>query len=310
MTRDGQALLLLVGVLVLALLGIAVYVSGATRRSELATRGGRRDDENRLRRLMAGLDGRARRTARGRRLATWLSSAAVPAGPVDFVLGCAGAILLLYLAGTLFLPPVMAFVLALLLGAGGARLWVERRRQKRRDLFVAQLPEVARLLANGASAGLSLPAAIQLAARELEDPAATELTTVIEELRVGQPVDDALDSMRRRLPSRELGVLMTTLVIQQRAGGDTVRALNELGQALEARKDLIREIRTMLSGAVFTSYLVVGIGVGAILAMNLMAPGVMREMATSLAGIAALVFTGTLWAVAFVLIRRTTRVDV
>src|SRR4029079_18271336 len=103
---------------------------------------------------------------------------------------------------------------------------------------------------------------------------------------------------------------MTTLVIQQRAGGDTVRALNELGQALEARKDLIREIRTMLSGAVFTSYLVVGIGVGAILAMNLMAPGVMREMATSLAGIATLVFTGTLWAVAFVLIRRTTRVDV
>ena len=133
---------------------------------------------------------------------------------------------------------------------------------------------------------------------------------MIEELRVGQPVDDALDAMRRRLPSRELGVLMTTLVIQQRAGGDTVRALNELGQALEARKDLIREIRTMLSGAVFTSYLVVGIGVGAILAMNLMAPGVMREMATSLVGIATLVFTGTLWAVAFVLIRRTTRVDV
>ena len=55
---------------------------------------------------------------------------------------------------------------------------------------------------------------------------------------------------------------------------------------------------------------VVGIGVGAILAMNLMAPGVMREMATSLAGIATLVLTGTLWAVAFVLIRRTTRVDV
>ena len=133
---------------------------------------------------------------------------------------------------------------------------------------------------------------------------------MIEELRVGQPVDDALDAMRRRLPSRELGVLMTTLVIQQRAGGDTVRALNELGQALEARKDLIREIRTLLSGAVFTSYLVVGIGVGAILAMNLMAPGVMREMATSLAGIATLVFAGTLWAVAFVLIRRTTRVDV
>ena len=53
---------------------------------------------------------------------------------------------------------------------------------------------------------------------------------------------------------------MTTLIIQQRAGGDTVRALSELGSTLEARKDLLREIRTMLSGAVFTSYLVAMMG--------------------------------------------------
>jgi tight adherence protein B len=105
-------------------------------------------------------------------------------------------------------------------------------------------------------------------------------------------------------------VLMTTLVIQQRAGGDTVRALTELGHALEARKDLMREIKTLLSGAVFTSYLVVGIGVATIVLMNVMSPGVMREMATSVPGIATLIVTGTIWAVAFVLIRRTTRVEV
>ena len=87
---------------------------------------------------------------------------------------------------------------------------------------------------------------------------------------------------------------MTTLIIQQRAGGDTVRALSELGQTLEARKDLLREIRTMLSGAVFTSYLVVGIGVAAILAINAMSPGVMREMTTTLVGHRALAVAGTL----------------
>ena len=133
---------------------------------------------------------------------------------------------------------------------------------------------------------------------------------MIEQLRVGQPVDEALDAMRRRLPSRELGVLMTTLVIQQRAGGDTVRALTELGHALEARKDLIREIKTLLSGSVFTSYLVAGIGVATIVLMNVLSPGVMREMATSVGGVAALVVAAGLWTVAFVMIRKTTRVDV
>jgi tight adherence protein B len=309
MERDGQALLLLVAVLLVALAGIATYVSGAARRAELASRGGPGDEEAGLRRLLRRLDVRLRRTERGRRLSTWLSSAAVPFGPVEFLLGCIGGSLLFYLVGTLFLPRGMALIVGVACAVGGARGWVEKRRATRRDLFVAQLPDVARLLANGASAGLSLPAAIQLAARELDDPAATEMKTVIEELRVGQPVDEALDAMRRRLPSRELGVLMTTLVIQQRAGGDTVRALTELGHALEARKDLIREIKTLLSGAVFTSYLVVGIGVATIVLLNVMSPGVMREMATSLVGVATLAFCGTLWAIAFVWIRRTTRVE-
>jgi tight adherence protein B len=310
MERDAQALLLLVAVLLLALAGIAIYVSGAARRAELASRGGPGDEEGGLRRLLRRLDVRLRRTERGRRLSTWLSSGAVPLAPVEFLLGVAGATVVLYLGATLFLPRLMALIVAVACAVGAARAWVEQRRARRRDQFVAQLPDVARLLANGASAGLSLPAAIQLAARELDDPAATEMRTVIEELRVGRPVDEALDSMRRRLPSRELGVLMTTLVIQQRAGGDTVRALTELGHALEARKDLIREIKTLLSGSVFTSYLVVGIGIATILLMNVMSPGVMREMATSLAGVATLIFVGTLWAIAFVLIRRTTKVDV
>jgi tight adherence protein B len=309
MGRDGQALLLLVAVLLIALVGIATYVSGAARRAELASRGGPDDEERALRRFAHALDVRLRRTERGRRLASWLSSGAVPVSPAEFLLGGALGALVLYLALTLFLPRAMALVLGVALAVGAARGWVEQRRGKRRDLFVAQLPEVARLLANGSSAGLSLPAAIQLAARELDDPAATELGTVIEELRVGQPVDEALDSMRRRLPSRELGVLMTTLVIQQRAGGDTVRALTELGATLEARKDLKREIRTLLAGSVATSYAVIGIGVATILLLNVMSPGVMREMATSLPGIAALTVTGTLWAIGFVLIRRATRVE-
>ena len=60
---------------------------------------------------------------------------------------------------------------------------------KRRDAFIDQLPDLARVLSNGASAGLSLAGAIQLAARELHEPAAGEMRAVVEEMRVGQPVD-------------------------------------------------------------------------------------------------------------------------
>ncbi len=116
---------------------------------------------------------------------------------------------------------------------GIARALIERRRGNRRDAFVAQLPEIARMLSNGTAAGLSMPQAVRMASRELADPAGAELRRVVEEMQVGRPVEDALEALRERLPSREVAVLMSTIVIQQRAGGDTVRALGEL--AADAR---------------------------------------------------------------------------
>ena len=211
---------------------------------------------------------------------------------------------------TLLTPPIVAFVLGYAFVVGGLRFWVERQRSKRRDAFMDQLPDLARMLSNGTQAGLSIAGAVQMAARELEDPAAAEMASVVQEMRLGQPLDRALERLQQRLPSREVAVLMTTIIIQQRAGGDTVRALQELGATLEARKDLIREIRTVLSGSVFTSYIVAGIGIATIVLMNVFTPGVMREMTSSLPGLLALGIAGSLWAVAFVLIRATTKVDV
>jgi tight adherence protein B len=310
MGKDGQALVLLVGVLLVALAGIVIYIAGATRRAELASRGADDPDMTGWRGARRTLDRRLRRNRSGQRLAQWLSSAGTNMTAADFVLGVAALAIFATLLLRLLFPPALALVFGIGLSVGAARFYIERLRRKRRDEFVSQLPDLARVLANGASAGLSLPAAVQLAARELPEPAAEEMRVVVRELRVGQPVEDALESLRSRLPSRELGVLMTTLVIQQRAGGDTVRALNELSGTLDARKDLLREIRTLLAGSVYTGYVVAGIGIGAIVLVNVISPGVMREMTTSLAGIVALCVCGMLWAIACVLIRKATRVEV
>jgi tight adherence protein B len=310
MDSDGQALLLLVGVLILALIGIATYLSGSARRAELASRGAAGDDETPLRRLRRAVDRRVRRSQHGQRLTIWLSSAGTRITAGDFVLGVTAITLAVYLIMRFLFSGPVALLFAAGITAGVARFYVEQLRGKRSEAFVAQLPDLARVLANGASAGLSLPAAVQLAARELPEPAAAEMRVVVQELRVGQPIEDALEALRDRLPSRELGVLMTTLVIQQRAGGDTVRALTELGSTLEARKEVQREVRTILSGAVYASYIVAGIGIAGIVMMNLLSPGVMRELTSTLPGIAALVVSGALWALAYVLIRRTTKVTV
>lgn len=310
MHKDALALVGLLGVMVVGMLGAALFLSGSNRRAALAARGRDGSGGSALRALLERLDQRLRGTQSGGRLAQWLRSSGGRLTPIDFVAivvvgGSVAAIVL-----TLLTPPIVAFVLGYVFVVAGLRWWVERQRAKRRIAFMDQLPDVARMLSNGTQAGLSIAGAVQMAARELDEPAAGEMAAVVQEMRLGQPLDRALERLQRRLPSREVAVLMTTIIIQQRAGGDTVRALQELGGTLEARKDLIREIRTVLSGSVFTSYIVAGIGIATIVLMNIFTPGVMREMTSSPAGLLALGIAGTLWAVAFVLIRATTKVDV
>lgn len=310
MTSASQALLLLLASGTIGVLGLWQLLAGTSRSAELAERGQAGAGEGGGRSFLRALDTRFRRTAPGQRIGASLAGAGVALTAIELI----GLVVIASIVSTVVLSLLFARFLAVILGIGAsiliARALIERRRGKRSEAFIEQLPEIGRMLANGAAAGLSMPQSLTMAGRELADPGGFELRRVVDELRLGQSVDAALNNLRSRLPSREVSVLMTTIVIQQRAGGDTVRALSELATTLDARKDLRREVMTLLSGVVFTSYVVAGIGAGTILLLNFMSPGVTKAMTGSAIGIAGVIVAATLWTIAFVLIRKTTKIDV
>lgn len=305
---DALALLGLFVVLLVGLAGLWLVLSGAAQQERLLGRSAVSRDERR-RPLRLRLDEALRRTRWGARLATRLSSAGVSLRPIDFSAAALGVgVAACVLVNLLF--PLWLSVIAGAIAVRATGAWVEWQREKRRQAFVGQLPEVARVLSNGAGAGLSLAGALELAVRELDDPARSELGQTLEQMRFGEPLADAMLKLEQRLPSRELGVLVTTLAIQQRLGGDVVRALQGMAETLDARSDLVREIKTVVSGTVFTAWLVAGMGIGSLIMIDALNPGSLDKLASDPIGIAALVVSGLLYTAAFVLVRRTVRIDV
>jgi tight adherence protein B len=300
-------LMLVLGItVVIGVAGVATWAAGSAARAEMEARSAVLADPGSSLRLR--LDERLRRTPWGRTQAQRLAGAGVELRVVDLALLLAGGGIATVVVSNLVLP----LWAALLLGAFGYRVAFDvlaRLRMRRNDLFMGQLPELARVLSNASSAGLSIATGLATAAKELDAPAATELVKVREELRLGASMEQALTNLERRMPSRELGILVTTLVIQQRAGGDMVAALRELAITLETRRDLLREITTMMSGEVFTLYLVVGIGAGALLLLEAIEPGLVERMLGSLVGIIAVVAGVGLMLTGFLMARRITRVE-
>jgi tight adherence protein B len=282
--------------------------AGWQQRAEAARRVRRERGEPARRQVRAAVDARLRRTRGGRAVERRLAAAGMGVGPGEAVLGLgACAVVTAVVAGTLFGP------LFVPVGATGtvlaAQRYVAYRQADRREQFVGQLPDVAALMSNAAAAGLALPRMIELAAGELRPPACDVLRRVVEELRVGQPIDRALENLHRRMPSREVGVLVSTLVIQLRTGGDSVAALREMATTLDARKDLRREVRTTMAGAVTTSWVVGALALSSLFLLNAMSPGVLVEMARSGLGRIALVVGLGLYACGFLIVRRLTRVE-
>jgi tight adherence protein B len=304
----GLIALMLVASLTVLLLGIWYAHQGWEQRAETLRRSRLERGDPVSRRLQARVDALLRRTAAGRALEARLAAAGIEIGVTDFLLLTVAAAVLAYVLGNLLAGRVIG-LLALAGALFGAARYVAFRRARRRDQFVAQLPELARVMSNAAAAGLALPRSIEIAANELDHPATDIMRRVVDELRLGQSVERALENLEGRLPSREVSVLVSTLVIQQRAGGDTVQALRDMSQTLEARKDLRREVRTVMAGPIATGWIVAALGIATLVLINLIDPGSLEAMTQSPIGIAALAVGSVLYAIGFLLVRRITRIE-
>nr|WP_223182718.1 type II secretion system F family protein [Streptomyces sp. CBMA370] len=295
----------------LGIVGVQLYASGARRHADLVARldDTAAPDTPGRRRRFRGIDRSVRRTALGRKLERRISATGLDVTPGEFTVALAVTVVVLWVAGQSLLSPFFG-PLCGLLGIWVALGYLNWQRQKRIEKFINQLPELSRILANATQAGLALRMALSLAADELEAPAGDELEKVAQQLAVGTSLDDALGELAERLPSRELVVLVTTLVLANRAGGTVVSSLRNLTDTLEERKETRREVRTQLSQVSMTAYAVPVIGVGSLFLIDNMQPGALDRMTGSGIGQAAVVAAFALYAVGFAVIRRVSKIDV
>lgn len=307
--------LLTIGVTLLCgvtgVMGLHAYSGGKADQEALVDRlshTGQIPEAGRHRRFR-GVDRRLRKTGLGRKLELKLAATGLEITPGEFFVYALAAMAALWMIASSILASFFGPVAALI-GLWGTNAFLNWQRTKRTERFINQLPELARILANATQAGLALRTSISMAADEMENPAGEELARVARRLAVGESLDDALSELTDRLPSRELVVLVTTLVLSNRAGGTVVSSLRNLTETLEERKETRREVKTQLSQVTVTAYAVPAFGLGAMLLMNAVMPGALDRMTGALIGQVAVIVAIVLYAIGFIVIRRLSRIDV
>lgn len=255
--------------------------------------------------------GRLNRRFINSRIGHWLDRELGQAGLGYSRLG----VFLIVIAATIIVPIVLGKLLAPAFSVVGLaagyvllRLWLNRARELRRERFVQQIPELARVLSNATNAGLSIATAWAVAESEMAEPARSEIARLNASVRFGASLEDAMLQLNDRLPAREVQVLMSTLVISSRSGGSLVKALRDISLTLDDRKEVRREVRTTLAQARATAYLVAAMSIGMLIIINTISPGTVEKMTTNLIGQIALVIGFGMILLSLWIIRRMTRI--
>ncbi|HEY3684391.1 MAG TPA: type II secretion system F family protein [Streptosporangiaceae bacterium] len=290
-------------------IGVYTFATGADRQRAIIARSVLNESERRANNTFVRLDGWLRRTDIGRWVERRLLGAGVQVRISVFlslmIVSAALAIVLI----TELLSPVMGGLAAV--GVGFSFFaYLSRKQNRRSEAFIGQLPELARVLSNAAAAGLAIRVAIGMAAEEMSEPASTELRRTADALAFGKSFENALTELRDRLPSRELAVLVSTLMISTRSGGAVVTALRNISTTLEERKETRREVKTIMGEAVVTAWGVIVMAIGTMLLMNAIEPGAVARMTSSPIGLIVLGIVIVLCSAAVLIIRRITRIDI
>jgi tight adherence protein B len=175
--------------------------------------------------------------------------------------------------------PILGAVafLAVIVVEGVAVHWLAGRRL---DQYRLQLPEALHVIASAISAGASLNQALHHAARETVPPLQKELRRVVEDVEVGKTLEEALADLKERVPLSDFDMIIASLLIQQRSGGNLAELLVETASILKEAEELRQELSVLTSQARLSAQLVGLLPVGLFVFMYVANPSYLQPLVT------------------------------
>jgi tight adherence protein B len=98
-----------------------------------------------------------------------------------------------------------------------------------------QIPLMLRTLENAMRGGYNLVQAFEKVASDVPAPLGSDAQTLVDELKNGTAITNALDNWFKRTPSPSLDLVFAALRVQLETGGNLPDKLSLLGQILEHR---------------------------------------------------------------------------
>jgi tight adherence protein B len=192
-------------------------------------------------------------------------------------------------------------------------LYLRRQQGKRLIKFDNQLADMLSLMVNGLRAGYSIMQALEAVSKELPPPISDEFRRVVQEMQLGIPMDNAMESLTRRIPSKDLDLLVTAITVQREVGGNLAEILDTISHTIRERVRVKGEIRILTSQVMTSGRFLAIMPVAVIILMYFINRQYMMRFfnpETSMFGIPALIVGASMIMIGYYLMQKIANIEV
>jgi tight adherence protein B len=277
--RGTTGLVLALGLSFLAIFAVAVMFLGpaarARRERELSSRvapvpGGsesvtQSDGENIVATYAPSLAAAGKRLAEATgvtaSLEQKLERAGIPLSPGEFLAAGALGVLIGGIAGLLLLQSALFMLIFAAVGGASPMIYLTLATQRRLKRLHGQLPDILMILASSIRAGHSFLQALDTVSKEVGEPGGKEFARALAEIRLGRPLDEALNAMAERIGSDDFKWAVLAVNIQRDVGGNLAEVLDTVAETVREREQIRRQINVLSAEGKLSMYILIALPV-------------------------------------------------
>ena len=147
------------------------------------------------------------------------------------------------------------------------------KRARRIKQFNAALPEAIDMMGRALRAGHSMTASINIIAEQSVEPVRSEFNEVFKQQNYGLPLREAMSQMLDRVPSQDLRVVVTGILVQKETGGNLAEILDRTSHTIRERLKIHGEIKTHTAQGRMTGWILCMLPVVMLVVINMINPG-------------------------------------
>jgi tight adherence protein B len=196
------------------------------------------------------------------------------------------------------------------------RFYLKRLHRIRMNMFNDQLEDALSSMSSSLKAGFSINQALEVVAEENKRPISVEFRLLVQEIRLGVPLDEALQKMVDRLECPDMELVSTAIITARQTGGELTAILDRLASVIRERMRINQRLRALTAQGRMQAYMIAAMPGLLLLAMSYIAPDMMSNFFNATVanvipiGILLIIGAFILVVIGFFVIKKITTIDI